>query len=179
MTATYNRRPYPDTYSKGFMDQEAANVQLAINAPATTVTRVTLASNVTNSTSSNQASGLKATVVSGTLYTFRWVVWITSTDAGGCTLVLTHPTFASTVPMHVRFSDTAAATFTDVVQTTLTVSPSSVRTVCAFVGTGVAYLDITCAPSASGTVELCFKPSVTGHTMTVLAGSCLDVFASP
>lgn len=182
---TYNRRASPSNPIKGFLDPEFISIeaairdtQAAVNTPSATAP-IVLAADVSNSVAAtDQATGLKANVVTGKTYFFRWTVFVSSNaNTGGLTLKVTHPTYTASL-LHVRGNSTAVSSFTDG-EPTPGASPSSIGTAyVAYSGTGIVIIEHRIVPSAAGSVELTLNPTVNGQNYTVLAGSTLEVFSA-
>lgn len=179
---TYNRRPLPPDPLKHFLDVELISIAQAIKdaqagATPTGPTTVFLTSDVSNNASAtNLASGLKANVVAGSTYTFRWyLVFNSNANTGGVLSVVTHSGAYTTAVTHSRGNTTGVATVTETI-TTATGNPVTTATYVSYSGVGVVMIDHTLVASASGTVELAFHPVTNGQNYTLKAGSYLQVF---
>lgn len=177
MTETYTRRSVPTGYDKGFLDLELQKIQRSLASKSGT--NVVLAADVSNSASAtNKATGLKTTVATGTTYLCRWTVFVSSNaNTGGVQFKLTHPAYTASL-LHVRYNSASSTTFADA-EPAIGASPTTLATgVVAYSGTGLVVIEHRIVPSAAGSVELAFAPTLNTQNYTVQAGSLLEVFSA-
>ena len=180
MSETYTRRPVPPTYQSAWLDTELQKIQRVLAGAKATA--VTLTADVSNSVAAtDKATGLKASVLSGTSYLLRWTVVIASnTNTGGAILKVTHPTY-TTGFIHARGNSSAATTFGEN-EPTVGASPTTVNALAApyvaYNGTGIVVIEHRLTPSANGTVELTIAPNTNTQNYTMKAGSTLEVFTA-
>lgn len=179
MTVTpYNRRPAPEQYQKAWVDLETAHIKAALDSAQAGAgsTTVFLAADVSNSAAAtNQPTGLKADVLSGSIYTFRWFLWFNSnTNTGGVVPAITHPAYTAALTHH-RGNTSGVGTLTESINT-VTANPVTTATYVSYSGVGVVMIEHTLVASANGTVELVFHPNTNTQNYTLKAGSYLEVF---
>lgn len=176
---TYTRRPAPPAYDKSWVDVETSNIAAAVNsAPVTNPTVVELSADVSNSANAtDKATGLKADVVSGTTYRFRWTVFVNANgNTGGCALKITHPAYTSAVT-HYRGTSTATNAYVEDMLS-VTTSPIATSVFVSYAGVGIVMIEHRLTPSANGTVELTMNPTTNTQNYTIKAGSTLEVFTA-
>lgn len=176
---TYTRRQAPPTYDNAWVDVETANIAAAVNGtPATNPTVVELAADVSNSANAtDKPTGLKAAVVAGSTYRFRWTVFVNSNgNTGGCAMKITHPAYTSAVT-HYRGTSTATNAYIEDMLS-VTTSPIATSVFVSYAGVGIVVIEHRLTPSANGTVELTMNPTTNAQNYTIRAGSTLEVFSA-
>lgn len=173
----YNRRPFPASYDKGFLDLEAIRIEQAIedaqagSGVTPTNNSLMIATDVSTSTT-DVTTGLSFAVVSGKKYTVRGTLFLADSSVNGLQIKLLHPTVSARIA-HSRGTTTSASVFADGAISVATASPYTSAAWNTFIGTGWGSFEVTFVATASGTFDVQLS-RITSGTATVKAGSFIE-----